>query len=111
MDRHVDYQNKNSKQSEEKNSIWKKFRKIFKSSKKHNFRSDIFENEFDDQADDAFHKLQIANQISVHNVEKVNHNRKTSIAIRNGGRWKRSQIKLSKDNSIDSDSTHYYASQ
>jgi hypothetical protein len=111
MDRHVDYINTNNRQTEEKNSIWKKFRKIFKSSKKNNFISDIFENEFDDQTDDAFHKLQIANQISVHNVEKVNHNRKTSIAIRNGGRWKRSQIKLCKENSIDSDSTHYYASQ
>merc|ERR1712037_199894 len=112
MDRHQ-YQNINNKnrQAEEKTSIWKKLRRIFRSSKKYNFRSFNFENEFIDETNDAFYKLQIANQISVHNVEKVNENRKTSIAIRNGGRWKRSQIKLCKENSIDSDSTHYIASQ
>lgn len=54
MDGHAEWQNINNRQAEEKTSIWKKLRRIFKSSKKHKLRN--FENEFADQTDDAFHK-------------------------------------------------------
>ncbi|CAG5111033.1 Oidioi.mRNA.OKI2018_I69.chr2.g5369.t1.cds [Oikopleura dioica] len=114
MDRHSEVRRniRNFEQSEnkcQKSSIWKRIRKIF-SSKKEKFEIPISRENFEDLRDDAFYKLQIANQISVHNVEQVNHNRKTSIAIRNGGRWKRSQLR--KENSVDSESTsHLYPSQ
>ena len=54
MEGHAECQKRNIRQTEEKTSIWKKLRRIFKSSKKHKLRN--FQNEFADQTDDAFHK-------------------------------------------------------